>query len=307
MAISLVTVTTTLVVTESAALAWLGWTQVPGGGSTIDAPGAGGVGAPAFDRYVAVRGTFNGIHINHFRFVTGGWSGWSEIPGGGRTLSGPAVETQPNRAIVVVRGTNDGVYMNILNGSTWTGWGEIAGGIRTPNAPAIAIGPNNTLHVAIRTSTNRIYYNRFNFSSWIGWREIPGGGQALSSPAITTTRAGVSVFVRGTNDGIYKNTLNNSFTSWSGWGELPGGGRTNAGPSADEFSVGGIPARTDVSVKTSTGSIYVNSFPEPSGPWTGWRLVPGRTTSSTPAVVATQSAIVYIRGTDNRIYENIDG
>src|SRR6478735_740974 len=65
---------------------WTGWSQVPGGGATPDAPGATTYQGRL---YVFVRGTDNKIYLNR---LTGSsaWTGWSEVPGGGFTPSGPA-------------------------------------------------------------------------------------------------------------------------------------------------------------------------------------------------------------------------
>jgi hypothetical protein len=43
-----------------------------------------------------------------------GWSGWSEVPGNGFTLSGPATTFYNGNDYVFVRGTNDHIYVNIL-------------------------------------------------------------------------------------------------------------------------------------------------------------------------------------------------
>ena len=43
-----------------------------------------------------------------------GWSGWSEVPGNGLTLSGPATTHYNGRDYVFVRGTNNRIYVNTL-------------------------------------------------------------------------------------------------------------------------------------------------------------------------------------------------
>ena len=307
--LSLAAVATTLTITESSAQAWTGWGEVPGGGSTYDSPAVSGTSTSS---YVFVRGTDNRIYVNH---NASGWSGWSEVPGDGRTLSAPAVETLPNQVFLFVRGTDNAIYMNTLNGTTWSGWSEVPGGGRTASAPAVALGPGGTLHLAVRSASNRIYYNRsvgvssvgggYNFSTWTGWSEIPGGGLTPSAPAIRFVRWGVSVFVRGTDNGIYENTLNTNFTGWSGWGEIPGGGRTTAGPAAAGWYGGGVPVWTYLVVQGTDGRIYDNTRSYPGGSWTGWREIPGGgSTPSAPAAFSTPWNVVYVRGTDNKIYGN---
>jgi hypothetical protein len=44
----------------------------------------------------------------------GGWSGWREIPGNGRTLSGPETAAIVSTLYLVVQGTDEGIYVNQL-------------------------------------------------------------------------------------------------------------------------------------------------------------------------------------------------
>ncbi len=55
------------------------------------------------------------------------WSGWSEVPGNGLTVSGPATTNYYGKNYVFVRGTNNHIYVNTLNGATWSGWSEVPG------------------------------------------------------------------------------------------------------------------------------------------------------------------------------------
>jgi hypothetical protein len=302
-ALALVATATTMVITGPSAQAWTGWTQVPGAGTTVDSPATAGDGIV---QYMAVRGTNNGIFIQRYAAT---WSGWSEIPGNGRTLSAPAIETLDD-VYVVVRGTDDRIYMNTMIGSRWTGWVLVPGGMTTDSAPAIAIGPGG-LQLVVRNANRHIYYNRMDVDNWTwrGWSEIPGGGITLSAPTVTVVNNGIAVFVRGTNNGIFLNTLSADLSHWTGWGELPGNGRTLAGPSATEGFIEFIPTNTHVVVRGTDNLVYINSRNDISGAWGGWRVVPGgRTTQSAPAarVLSGQYAYIYIRGTDNRIYENYD-
>jgi hypothetical protein len=61
-----------------------------------------------------VRGTDDRIYQNKLHRST--WSGWSELPGGGLTPSGPAAARfGEDDLYVFVRGTDHGIYGNRLS------------------------------------------------------------------------------------------------------------------------------------------------------------------------------------------------
>ena len=75
------------------------------------------------------RGTDNGIEAKSW--VPG--SGWTAVNNTqldpGLTASAPAaISRNSGQVDVIVRGTNDRVYLNAYNGSGWSGWAEIPAG-----------------------------------------------------------------------------------------------------------------------------------------------------------------------------------
>src|SRR5512133_1365715 len=100
-----------------------------------------------------------------------------------------------------------------------------------------------------------------SLASWSGWREVPGGGATPDAPAAANYRGSQYVFVRGTDDRIYVNTLTG--TAWSGWREVPGGGATLAGPGAATF--GGA---LYLFVQGTDNRIYLNALTGTA--WSGW-------------------------------------
>ena len=136
------------------------------------------------------------------------WSGWSEVPGNGFTVSGPATTGYMGNDYVFVRGTNNRIYANTLSGTTWSGWSEVPGHGLTPSAPAATrfetgIGP--TVNLFVRGTDNKIYLNTFNGTSWSGWSQVPGNGSTPDAPGATAYSGDLYLFVRGTNDRIYLN------------------------------------------------------------------------------------------------------
>ncbi|HEV8713400.1 MAG TPA: hypothetical protein VGX03_11290, partial [Candidatus Binatia bacterium] len=73
-----------------------------------------------------------------------------------------------------------------------------------------------------------------NSVTFSGWAPLPGGGATLAGPAVVIFNGEPWVFVRGTNNRIYRNLLTAS--SWSGWSEVPGGGLTPSSPGATVFN-----------------------------------------------------------------------
>ncbi|OTA41367.1 MAG: hypothetical protein A6D92_07360 [Symbiobacterium thermophilum] len=59
-----------------------------------------------------VRGTNDGIFLN-VRDPRGQWSGWTEVPGQGRTPSGPSGVRFADRLYLFVRGTDNGIYTTV--------------------------------------------------------------------------------------------------------------------------------------------------------------------------------------------------
>jgi hypothetical protein len=84
------------------------------------------------------------------------WSGWSEVPGAGRTVDSPATVTFNGQQYLFVRGTNNRIYRNIDTAGSWTGWSEIPGAGTTYSAPSPAVY-GTQLYVYMQGSDNRIY------------------------------------------------------------------------------------------------------------------------------------------------------
>jgi hypothetical protein len=230
------------------------------------------------------------------------WSGWSEVPGNGFTLSGPATTFYNGNDHVFVRGTNNRIYANTLSGTTWSGWSEVPGNGLTPSAPA-ATTIKSTLYLFVRGTDNKIYTNTFNGASWSGWSQVPGNGFTIDTPAAL----GGSLFVRGTNDHLYVNTFNG--TTWSGWSEVPGNGSTLSGPTTATYIAPGGGPFLNLFVRGTNDHLYVNTHGGTK--WSGWSEVPGNgLTPSGPAAttldVPPSENILYLfaRGTDNKINVN---
>ena len=109
---------------------WSNWLSV--GGATSTAPSV------AFDSsgtlHLLVTGLANGIwHIS--RTAAGVWSQSWDSPGG-TTPDRPALIQFGSRVAVLVRGTNNSLFSDILDHSAWSGWTDLGGTSISP--PAIS-------------------------------------------------------------------------------------------------------------------------------------------------------------------------
>jgi peptidoglycan/xylan/chitin deacetylase (PgdA/CDA1 family) len=237
-----------------------------------------------------------------------GWSGWSQVPGNGFTLSGPATTRYNGNDYVFVRGTNDRIYLNIFNGTTWSGWREVPGHGSTlsgPSAALYSVRGATFLGLFVRGTDNKIYTNTFDGTSWSGWSQVPGNGFTIDTPTALAYRIPLNLFVRGTDNKIYTNTFDG--INWSGWSQVPGNGSTLSGPSA-ALHMAIQTVFLDLFVRGTNDRIYVNTLGGTT--WSGWREVPGHgLTPSGPAAtqLATEPGLtlyLFVRGTDNKIYAN---
>lgn len=177
----------------------------------------------------------------------------------------------------------------------------VAGMLLLVFASAFTMAPAQT-----KTSSTPQQSNRAAVA-WSGWSQVPGNGLTTAGPATTVYQGKTYLFVRGTNQRIYQNVLTNS--SWSGWSEVYGNGLTPSNPGVTVYQnklylfVQG----TDFVPGTGGSRIYQNV--RDSSRWSGWSQVSGNgLTPSGPAATAYGTKLyLFVRGTDNRIYQNLLG
>ena len=87
------------------------------------------------------------------------WTGWSGVPGGGFTPSTPAATDSQGDLALVVRGSDNRLYLNwLLPNHPWTGWGAVPGRGSTPSTPA-ATDFQGDLALVVRGEDNQLYVN----------------------------------------------------------------------------------------------------------------------------------------------------
>ena len=87
--------------------------------------------------------------------------------------------------------------------------------------------------------------------AWSGWSEVPGAGQTTDAPSAVKYSGKHYLFVRGTDNLIYRNVLTSA--GWSGWSEVPGGGSTTSAPAASVYR-----GALRLYVRGTNDLIYVN-------------------------------------------------
>jgi hypothetical protein len=261
--------------------------ELPGSGSTPSGPAAvTGVQSGSSILNVFVRGQND--HIFENAFTHSGFSGWSEVPGGGLTRSEPAAVVSGGIVKVFVRGLDSRIYENDFNG---TGWAEVPGGGITLSGP-VAVVDRGTLKLFVRGLDDGIWENDLNSR---GWFPVPGGGLTISAPVAISYRSNLYLFVRAIDNRIY---LNVNGTSWS---EVPGGGLTLAGPSALVDNNGNI---LKLFVTGLDDGVWENDFNGTN--WSGWSAISAHPlTPSTPAAVEAFSIApeLFLTTEDGKILE----
>jgi hypothetical protein len=246
---------------------------------------------PYFSNQISVLWTSNPTQV---------WSGWSEVPGNGFTLSAPATASYNGKDYVFVRGTNNRIYLNSFNGTTWSGWSPVPGNGSTPSALRAATY-KNTLYLFVRGTNNRIYLNSFNGATWSGWSPVPGNGSTYDTPGAVLYGSNLDLFVRVTNNSIYMNTFNG--TIWSGWSPVPGNQSTLSGPTV---AING--SNLDLFVRGTNNGIYVSTFNGTT--WSGWSPVPGNwstflaPTATLHTFKLSNILYLFVTGTDDKLYAN---
>ena len=120
-----------------------------------------------------------------------------------------------------------------------------------------------------------------------------------SSPAIETWEgASLAIYLRGSDDRIYKKFLNGGWTTWTSLGAPAG-----KGPVSDPAIVSSVPGRSDL-VVVRDGKVFIMSTPT----WNTWEPLPAPpvAAASGPAITSwgPDRLDVFVRGTDDQVYQD---
>jgi hypothetical protein len=162
--------------------------------------------------------------------------------------------------------------------------------------PATASRGPGDLWVFARASDGSILGKVRNSEGWSNWLSL--GGNSTSGPAAVGYDNSILVFIRGTDGGIYQNTID-STNHWGGWKAL-GGGVAASAPGVATRRGSRI---VDMAVRGTDNAIWHRWFAPGSG-WSAYGSIEGNLTSA-PTLASQASGIVNIwaRGTDAAVYQ----
>jgi hypothetical protein len=244
---------------------WSGWIGLPG--STPDSPAATTCGGMV---HVAVRGGDDGIYYGNVTLSTSVFSGWNKLPGS--TPSAPALAAASDCTLyLAVRGSDNGIYLNVRTGGSWSGWQRLPGA--TVDGPAVTVA-GSVLHFAVRGGDGSgIWHGRMDrgASEWLGWSNVPGS--TPSKPALAAaSETEVCLAVRGSDNRIYVNKWDGA--AWAGWSIIPTGS-TPSGPSVTIAN-----GQLYLAVRGMDNGIYCCTKSLSTPGWSDWAKLPDSTASS---------------------------
>lgn len=187
---------------------WGGWhrigvdSQIFYSGQTYSAPSA--VVKDGSQVEVFIRGTNDRVYSIVNNLAGDLWLYWSELPGNGMTLAGPAAARTPDtgsgNTYLFVEGLDDQIYYTYRpHLGSWTGaWYLLPGGGSTYWGPAAVSDANGNLEIFVKGLDGYIW--QFYGDEW-RWFD---GHQSFASPSAAYTSWGLCVFITGTDHRIYR-------------------------------------------------------------------------------------------------------
>ena len=222
------------------------------------------------------------------------WGGVVSLTSGGYEGSTPAACTpNTNELAVLVRGTDNQVYVKQQQNGTWGVWKSIGGVAYSGAGVGAASWGGDRIDAFVTGTTNNVYHAS-NANGW-AWQNLAG----ISTSAVGATSDAtneVTVFCRGSDGACWYKEWNGS--AWGSWTSLGGQILANTGPCACSLSVG----RLDVFVTGTNGVIYHKY--RAGGVWTStWENLTqgGFQTTASPGAAAVSSTqlAVFAQGKDN--------
>lgn len=239
--------------------------------------------------HLFVRGIDGALYLNSR--TDGTWGGFSAVPGGGQSKSGPAaVFDSAGTLRLYIQGADDRLYLNSRTSGTWSGWSAVPGGGQTRSGPAAVLDSDNNLWLVVRGLDDGIWIGSATNPQWTSL-----GGKTVHTPAAVLEGTTLHLFVRGTDGRLYQNSRVGA--NFGGWSAVPGGGQTPSQPTA--VMAGGA---LHLYVEGNDTRLYRNSIK--GGTWSGWKEVPGggQTPDGPAAVLDGNEMRLVVRGVDNNVY-----
>lgn len=243
--------------------------------------------------------------------MSGPWADWTALGG---VLTERMGAVQSDAGITVYgRGTDNGLYVNDLNGSTWTGWRGLGGSLTSRPVPL------GKYDVFARAADGSVLHGTFLPTLAPVWESL--GGYIIGTPTVTTFRCPangpplqrcVMVLARGGDNALYVNRQRGpGDPTWTGWeylGETLTGDPVAVNRLGQTVSVD-VENQVQVFIRNGVGGLSTRLF---NGTfWEGWQNLGGGIQGSPEAVAAVNYnmgvlpyTFVFIRGTDDALWVN---
>jgi len=212
-------------------------------------------------------------------------------------LMQPFTQETQKKSYLVVRGSNDYIYLRTLNStdSSWGNWIALPGS--TYDTPAAALF-NNQVHIVVRGMDEHTlwhgYYNVLT-EEFVGWTML--AGSSPSPPVLTSNGTMLCLVVHGMDDLIYYRCYSDG--SWGDWQLLPNGA------TIDSPAAALLGNELHVVVRGTDGFTMWHKIILPEGAvLQEWSWIPGAS-ASPPILSASQNAnelYMLVRGADDGIY-----
>ncbi len=215
--------------------------------------------------------------------VTGGWSPWARVPNVPRLTFSPAATASSfggGHSIWVYGVRADDFSLGYVewDGRQWGSWQSLGG--KWTSSPGACPTDRGGQFVYCRGVDNAIYQNNGLVPHWDSLGGAFTSGPAAVFRAKLNTGAGIDVFARGGDYGLWQRAYRGA--NWSDW--LSVGGSLASAPAV---AAGGT-ALLDVFARGNDNALWHRNFDENRenrGTWTNWESL-GGFLSSGPAVVA---------------------
>ncbi|MEV7776580.1 trypsin-like serine protease [Kitasatospora sp. NPDC086791] len=213
--------------------------------------------------------------------VGGGWTPWTEVPGGAAGVKGITATARGNAVSLQIIGSDDTVWdaTGDYAGGGWSGWTKL--GDNTAKYLSSATTPDNTVHLYSVGTTGRVYTRDKPASgTWTPWGEIPGG--AVGVNGITAAARGYTVdlqIIGGLGD-LFTTYGHYDRGYWDPQWQKVSDNHLSAISSSSEGNVVHLLAVNEDS------RVYSRDADYDAGKWTPWTEVPGGAVGVT-AITAT--------------------
>jgi len=168
----------------------------------------------------------------------------------------------------------------------------VAYGYTTPqSATGVAMG------VAARGTNGALLYSARSGNGFAPFQSL--GGVIVGDPSAVVVPNGVQLFVRGTDDRVYTNTVTTS-GAVTGYSVVPGLTVTGEVESIRLGAESGVAVKIQIFARGPDGAVWTNI--QRDGAWAGWTSLGGFITSEITIIRWLSITSILVRGSDNRVY-----